>query len=113
MAMHELLQELQPEEDGQLEIAETELFDDGRVLDEHEAKEVLSTMIAQKNKTSMQSLRTKKAKSLAKGFGQWKDKGGSSPTIVVAADFLPVAMSRVATTGCPCRRPRRSPGAPN
>ena len=77
-AMEELLRELQPGEDAQSEMAESELIEDGEVLDEHEAKEVLSTMIAQKKKTFMQSLRTKKAKALARGFGQWRDKGGTS-----------------------------------
>eukprot|EP00435_Cladocopium_sp_Y103_P049106 s3051_g14.t1 len=75
LAMEEMMRELHPGEDGQSEIAESDLFEDGEVMDEHEAKEVLSTMITQKKKTFMQSLRTKKAKALARGYGQWKDKG--------------------------------------
>ena len=75
LAMEELYRELHPGEDGQSEIAESDLFDDGEVMEEHEAKELLSTMIAHKKKTFMQSLKTKKAKALARGYGQWKDKG--------------------------------------
>ena len=75
LAMEELYRELHPGEDGQSEIAESDLFDDGEVMEEHEAKELLSTMIAHKKKTFMQSLKTKKAKALARGYGQWRDKG--------------------------------------
>ena len=48
-------------------------------MDEHEAKEVLSTMLSQKKKTFMQSLRTKKAKNLARGYGQWRGGGQGGP----------------------------------
>ena len=75
LVMEELYRELYPGEDGQSEIAESDLFEDGELMEEHEAKELLSTMIAHKKKTFMQSLKTKKAKALARGYGQWRDKG--------------------------------------
>ena len=84
--MEELYRELHPGEDAQSEMAESNLFDVGEVMDEHEAKEILSTMIAQKKKKMfMQSLKMKKAKTLARGYGQWNDKNvggrGSSGTL--------------------------------
>lgn len=73
-AMEELLRETGPGEDGPSEIAEYETLDTDEILEEHEAKEVLSTMIAQKKKTFIQSLKAKRAKALARGYGQWRDK---------------------------------------
>ena len=45
------------------------------VLDEHEAAEVLNTMLQQKRKTFSQSWKLKKAKEVARGYGDWKGKG--------------------------------------
>ena len=63
-AVEEALQDLQGEdeeghdgEDG-----------DGSVLEEHEAAEVLSTILQQKKKTYMQTLKAKKAKELSRGY---------------------------------------------
>ena len=74
-AMEELLREAGPGDDRSTEIAEYDTLDNDEILEEHEAKEVLSTMIAQKKKTFLQSLQTKRAKTLARGYGQWRDKG--------------------------------------
>ena len=52
LAMEELYRELHPGEDGQSEIAESDLFDDGEVMEEHEAKELLNTMIVHKKRPS-------------------------------------------------------------
>ena len=73
-AMEELLREAGHGDDGSTEAAEFEAFDNDEILEEHEAKEVLSTMIAQKKKTFLQSLKTKRAKAVARGYGQWRDK---------------------------------------
>ncbi len=74
-AMEELLREAGPGDDGSTEAAEFETLDNEDILEEHEVKEVLSTMIAQKKKTFLQSLKTKRAKAVARGYGQWRDKG--------------------------------------
>ena len=76
MAMEELWRELHPGE-GDDETAETYMPEDDDVMEEHEAKEVLSTMLTQKKKTFMQNLRTKRAKNLARGYGQWRNNGSS------------------------------------
>ena len=73
-AMEELLREVGPGDDGPTEAAEFDTFDNDEILEEHEAKEVLNTMIAQKKKTFLQSLQTKRAKAVARGYGQWRDK---------------------------------------
>ena len=73
--MEELLREAGTGDDRSTEIAEYDTLDNDEILEEHEAKEVLSTMIAQKKKTFLQSLQTKRAKTLARGYGQWRDKG--------------------------------------
>jgi len=75
-AMEELWRELHPG-DGDEETVESYVPDEDDVMEEHEAKEVLSTMLTQKKKTFMQSLRTKKAKNLARGYGQWRNGGAS------------------------------------
>ena len=72
--MEELLREAGPGHDGSTEAAEFETLDNDEILEEHEAKEALSTMIAQKKKTFLQSLKTKRAKAVARGYGQWRDK---------------------------------------
>ena len=77
LAMEELWRELQPVE-GDTASVEDSTLDDEELMDEHEAKEVLSTMLNQRKKTFMQSLRTKKAKNLARGYGQWRNGGSSS-----------------------------------
>lgn len=76
-AMEEIYRELHPDEGGE-EGSElgTEDFEDA--LEEHEAKEILNTLVTSKKKTFMQSLKTKRAKALARGYGQWKDKGNFS-----------------------------------
>ena len=74
-AMEELLREAGQGDDGSTEVAEYDTMDNDEILEEHEAKEVFSTMIAQKKKTFLQSLKTKRAKALARGYGQWRDKG--------------------------------------
>ena len=68
-AMEEIYRELHPEDlgEGESELG-VEDFED--VLEEHEAKEILNTMVTQKKKTFMQSLKTKRAKALARGYGQ-------------------------------------------
>ena len=79
LAMEEIWRELHHGGEVDDGTAETEILDDDEVMEEHEAKEVLNTMINQKKKkTFTQSLRTKKAKALARGFGQWRDGGKSS-----------------------------------
>ena len=72
--VEEALNELQGEENFHHE--ETALEEDD-VLEEHEAAEILNTMLqGQKfqKRTFTQSLKTKKAKELARGFGNWKDR---------------------------------------
>ena len=83
MAMDELLRELQGDGDGSVapETVDDEPIPNDEILEEHEAKEILSTMIAQRKKTFMQSLKTKKAKTLARGFGNWRDKSSSSSVL--------------------------------
>ena len=49
-------------------------------LEEHETAEILSTMLAQKKKTFSQSVQLKKAKELARGYGDWRSKGSGSST---------------------------------
>ena len=70
LMMEDALQELR-DEDGQ---EEEPLEADGSILDEHEVAEILNTMV-QKKRTFMQSLKTKKAKELSRGFGNWKGGG--------------------------------------
>eukprot|EP00435_Cladocopium_sp_Y103_P073784 s36_g45.t1 len=78
-AMEEIYRELQPEDlVGEESEHATEDFED--VLEEHEAKEILNTLVTQKKRTFMQSLKTKRAKALARGYGQWKDKGAGAST---------------------------------
>ena len=48
------------------------------ILDEHEAAEVLNTMLQQKRKTFSESWKLKKAKEVARGYGDWKGKGSNS-----------------------------------
>ena len=50
---------------------------DGNILDEHEVAEILNTMV-QKKRTFMQSLKTKKAKGLSRGYGNWKGGKGDA-----------------------------------
>ena len=72
--VEEALNELQGEENSVYD--ETTLEEDD-VLEEHEAAEILNTMLqGQKpqKRTFTQSLKTKKAKELARGFGNWKDR---------------------------------------
>ena len=68
------LEELQEPEQGEPgeEDATSEL-----VLDEHEAAEVLNTMLQQRRKTFSQSWKLKKAKEVARGYSDWKGKGNS------------------------------------
>lgn len=89
LAMEELWRELHPGQDGDDHSVYTETAEEDDIMDEHEAKEVLSTMLSQKKKTFMQSLRTKKAKNLARGYGQWR--GGSQGG--------PRSQSSMSTTG--------------
>ena len=78
-AMEEIYRELHPEEPGGDESeGDPEDFED--TLEEHEAKEILNTLVTHKKKTFMQSLKTKRAKALARGYGQWKDRGGNPST---------------------------------
>ena len=79
LAMEELWRELHPGQDGDDYSVYTETAEEDDIMDEHEAKEVLSTMLSQKKKTFMQSLRTKKAKNLARGYGQWRGGGQGGP----------------------------------
>ena len=60
--------------DGKLEEEEG----DELALEEHETAEILNTMLAQKKKTFTQSVRLKKAKDLARGYSDWRSKGGAS-----------------------------------
>jgi len=72
--VEEALNELQDDENFNFD--ETALEEDD-VLEEHEAAEILNTMLqGQKSqkRTFTQSLKTKKAKELARGFGNWKDR---------------------------------------
>lgn len=77
--MEEIHREPQPEGQGG-EISENGTDDGEDVLEEHEAKEILKTLVIQRKKTFMQSLKTKRAKALARGYGQWKEKSGSNTT---------------------------------
>ena len=78
-AMEEIYRELHPDDCGEDE-SELGAEDIEDVLEEHEAKEILNTLVTSKKKTFMQSLKTKRAKALARGYGQWKDRNGSSTT---------------------------------
>ena len=78
--VEEALNELQGEENFHHD--ETALEEDD-VLEEHEAAEILNTMLqGQKfqKRTFTQSLKTKKAKELARGFGNWKDRKPGYPS---------------------------------
>ena len=79
-AVEEALHDLR----GDDEVAETTgdyHGDTENLLEEHEAAEVLNTMLSQqrKSKTFMQSMKLKKARELSRGFSNWrrdgKDKG--------------------------------------
>ena len=70
LMMEDALQELRDEDWQEEEAPEA----DGSILDEHEVAEILNTMV-QKKRTFMQSLKTKKAKELSRGFGNWKGGG--------------------------------------
>lgn len=74
LALDEFMREIGDEVPGEPPDGEPSEFDD--ILDEHEVKEVLSTMMANRKKTFAQSLKARKAKALARGFGQWKDRPG-------------------------------------
>lgn len=73
LMMEDALQELRDEEWNEEEAPEA----DGSILDEHEVAEILNTMV-QKKRTFMQSLKTKKAKELSRGYGNWKGSGKGS-----------------------------------
>ena len=66
-----VLEELNDEDDGDLGEDGNEAEEDA--LDEHEVKEVLNTMY--QKRTFSQSMKLKKAKELARGFGGWKGSG--------------------------------------
>ena len=74
MLMEQALHDLQggEEHDEEHEIAD----EDGEeeLLEEHEAAEVLNTMLHSRKKTFMQSMKVKKAKELARGYGNWRKK---------------------------------------
>ena len=73
MALQSALQDLQG---GELPAEDNEEVDE-EAIEEHEAAEILSTMIAtQRKKTFVQSQKLKKAKELARGFGDWKNRNG-------------------------------------
>ena len=73
LALQTALQDLQGEEN----VGEDQEDVDDEAIEEHEAAEILSTMIAtQRKKTFVQSQKLKKAKELARGFGDWKNRGG-------------------------------------
>ena len=79
-AMEQAIYELQedPEEEDGNAAGSADIYDE-EILEEHEAAEILNTMVQQhKKRTFMQSVRTKKAKELARGFGNWRrnDNGG-------------------------------------
>ena len=89
-AIEEAIYELQedPEDDGYPTGGGAEAYED-EILEEHEAAEILNTMVQHhKKKTFMQSVKTKKAKELARGFGNWRrnDAGGkgSGKTVMSA-----------------------------
>ena len=78
--VEEALHDLQ-DADGGEELQGDYGGDNENLLEEHEAAEVLNTMLNQqrKTKTFMQSMKLKKAKELSRGFSNWrrdgKDKG--------------------------------------
>ena len=73
MMMEDALQELRVEDWQEEDPPEA----DGNILDEHEVAEILNTMV-QKKRTFMQSLKTKKAKGLSRGYGNWKGGKGDA-----------------------------------
>ena len=77
-AFEEFYNELHPDDCGG-DGSDGYIDDPDDVLEEHEAKEILNTMVSQtKKKTFLQSLKTKRAKALARGYGQWRDRGPGS-----------------------------------
>ena len=68
--MEDALNELYSE-DAEYEEADSSQVPEDKILDEHEVAEVLNTMI-QRKKTFVQSAKIKKAKELARGYGNWK-----------------------------------------
>ena len=74
--MEEALNELRPEEDDSI-THESDISAEGDILEEHDVAELLNTMI-QKKKTFVQSAKIKKAKELARGYGNWKKTSSSS-----------------------------------
>ena len=77
-AVEEALNDLQVEEDDDFTLEEG----DGTILEEHEAAEVLSTILQQKKKTYMQTLKAKKSKELSRGYSHAsKFKPGKSFTM--------------------------------
>ena len=74
LLMEQALNELQggEEHDEEPEIADEDGEED--LLEEHEAVEVLNTMLQGRKKTFMQSMKVKKAKELARGYGNWKKR---------------------------------------
>ena len=73
LMMEEALQELRDEDGFEEDAPEA----DGSILDEHEVAEILNTMV-HKKRTFMQSLKTKKAKELSRGYGNWKGGKGNA-----------------------------------
>ena len=87
-AVEEALQDLRGDDEA-VETNGDYNGDNENLLEEHEAAEVLSTMLNQqrKSKTFMQSMKLKKARELSRGFSNWrrdgKDKGkGRSKTAI-------------------------------
>lgn len=66
-----MLEELDGDYEG-LE-QEEDLGTEGDPLEEHEVREVMNTML--QKRTFSQSMKLKKAKELARGFGGWKGSG--------------------------------------
>ena len=74
--IEDALYELQSEDADEYEGDDSQVPED-EILDEHEVAEVLNTMIHRK-KTFVQSAKIKKAKELARGYGNWKKSNTSS-----------------------------------
>eukprot|EP00435_Cladocopium_sp_Y103_P062933 s1403_g24.t1 len=68
--IEDALDELQSDDIDEYDADNSQVPED-EILDEHEVAEVLNTMIHRK-KTFVQSAKIKKAKELARGYGNWK-----------------------------------------